>query len=115
MAIEVYQHPSDIALKDAMLVWTRGERVGVVPHPDTKRISRGFQSSVGACFTEWDAYDDNGRRLQLMIDAWHVSAFYDIPSTAVHEALLPIPEYRSMLALDCLPKKYHHERLGEQL
>ncbi|MFC0304410.1 hypothetical protein ACFSTI_29375 [Rhizorhabdus histidinilytica] len=54
--------------------------------------------------------DDRGQKLQLMIEAWHVTAFHDIPSEKVHEALLVIPEYRSMLADDCLPDQYRHER-----
>lgn len=110
MPVQVFRFPRDVPLENAMLVWTRGEKVGVVPHPHTKHLSADFTSSVGACFASWDNLDDTGRRLQLMLDAWHTSAFYDIPSEDVHEALLCIPEYRAMLADDCLPERYHHER-----
>lgn len=111
MPVQVYRHPTDVPLIHTMLVWTKGGRVGVVPHPDRKRLSAAFQSSVGACFVQdWPRLDDRGRRLQLLIDAWHTSAFYDIPSQAVHEAMLCIPEYRNMLAVDCLPAQYRHER-----
>lgn len=108
--VEVYCHPGEIPIADAMLVWTRGERVGVVPHPDTMGLSDQFQSSVGACFAYWRGLDARGQKLQLMIEAWHVAAFYDIPAHALHEAMLCIPEYREMLASDCLPDRFRHER-----
>lgn len=102
---------TDIPLLNAMLCWTSGEGVEVVRHPDRIGRSDAYRSSVGACFVQdWPKKDDKGRRLQLMIDAWHVSAFYDIPAEQVHEALLVIPEYRDMLADDCLPKQFRHER-----
>lgn len=110
MAIEVYRHHSDISMAEAMLVWTRGKRVGIVPHPDTRGISDGFQSSVGACFADWRTMGPHNQIHQLMIEAWHVAAFYDIPANAVHQALLAIPEYRNTLAQDCLPKEFWHER-----
>jgi hypothetical protein len=110
MSVQVYQHSSDIPLSEAMLVWTHGERVGVVPHPDYKDRSAHFRSSVGACFSEWRGMDERGRLLQFMIDLWHVTAFYDIPSAAVHQAALCVPEYRDTLARDCLPAEYQHER-----
>ncbi|WP_189675012.1 hypothetical protein [Sphingomonas glacialis] len=100
----------DIELENAMLVWTRGEKVAVVRHPDTKGLSDEYQSSVGACFAHWRKKDTNGRRLQMMIDAWHVAAFYEIPAEQIHEALIVIPEYRDMLASDCLPKRFQAER-----
>lgn len=101
---------SDIEIENAMLVWTRGEKVAVVRHPDRAGLSDGYQSSVGACFMNWRGLGTQGQKLQLMIDAWHIAAFYDIPADQVHEALLVIPEYRSMLADDCLPKAYRGER-----
>lgn len=110
MPVQVFRYPSDIPLSEAMLVWTAGEKVGVVPHPDRRRLSDDFRSSVGACFSNWREKSERDRRLLIMVEAWHVTAFYDIPSKAVHEALLCIPEYRDMLADDCLPEKYWHER-----
>ena len=111
MAVQVYRHPSDIPLLHAMLVWTTGEAVGVVPHPDKRRLSDQFRSSVGACFVQdWPAMSEEARKAQFMIDLWHVAAFYDIPAEAVHEAALSVPEYRDMLATDCLPKQYQDER-----
>lgn len=110
MPVQVLRYPSDIPLECAMLVWSAGEKVGVVPHPDERGLSDGFRSSVGACFANWREKSAAQRRAQLMVDAWHVAAFYDIPAQAVHDALLCIPEYRDMLADDCLPEAYRHER-----
>lgn len=110
MSIEVYKHAADIPLSEAMLVWTRGERVGVVPHPDHKDRSSQFRSSVGACFAGWRDMDETERLAQFLIDIWHVAAFYEIPAEAVHQAALAVPEYRNTLARDCLPEEYQHER-----
>lgn len=108
--ILVYRHPQDIPIENAMLVWTRGENVGVVPHPDTNGLSDPFRSSVGACFADWRKLDQRGQQRQLLIEAWQIATFYQIPPQAVHQAMLSIPEYRTMLAQDCLPKEFWHER-----
>lgn len=100
----------DIAINEAMICWNAGKDVKVVRHPDKSRQSDDFRSSVGACFTDWREMDMRGQKLQLMIDAWHIAAFDKIPAADVHQALLVIPEYRSMLADDCLPEKYRGER-----
>lgn len=110
MTIQIYRHPSDIPLEDAMLVWNRGSGVGVVPHPDRRHLSEAFSASVGACFSEWREMDPQGRLTQFLIDLWHVTAFYDVPAQAVHQAALSVPEYRNTLAYDCLPEEYRHER-----
>lgn len=113
MAIEVYRHPTDVPIDHAMLVWNRGEGVGVVPHPDRGGISRRFRSSAGACWGSWHELDAEPRLLLLMIEAWHLAAFHMIPAEHVHQALLCIPEYRDTLAFDCLPHEYRHERDDE--
>ncbi|MES2497108.1 MAG: hypothetical protein V4618_13420 [Pseudomonadota bacterium] len=100
----------DVPLNDAMLCWTGGEKAAVLLHPDRTGASYAYGSSVGACFSNWREKDTIGQQLQLMIDAWHIVAFYDVPAETVHRALLVIPEYRSMLAGDCLPEAYRHER-----
>jgi hypothetical protein len=108
--LEVYCHPSDIPLSDAMIVWTRGERVGVVSHPDYQGRSDAFQSSAGACFSNWREMDDQGRLRQFLIEIWHIAAFYGIPAVAVNQAAMCVPEFRNTLADDCLPNEYRHER-----
>lgn len=102
---------ADIPLSEAMLCWSRGGAVRVVEHPDERGLSDDFDSSAGACYAYWRGQSPDRMRLQLLIDAWHVSAFYDVPVAEVHKALLVIPEYRSMLADDCLPREFRHERV----
>ena len=62
----------------------------------------------------WREKDECGQKLQLMIDAWHIAAFYDVPIKMVRDGLLVIPEYRDMLASDCIPAEYRHERDAEE-
>jgi hypothetical protein len=45
-----------------------------------------------------------------MIEAWHIVAFHGVPVAMVRDALMVIPEYRDMLAHDCLPQEFRHER-----
>lgn len=106
---------TDIPLANAMLCWNHGFHGAqpgfkVVRHPDRVGASDPYQSSVGACFSDWRKKDERGQKLQLMIDAWHIVAFYDVPVELVREGLLVIPEYRDMLADDCLPKQFRGER-----
>lgn len=108
---------TDIPIKNAMLCWNHGFHgnkpgFAVVRHPDTAGASDPYQSSVGACFTDWRDRDTRGQKLQLMIDAWHIVAFYDVPVEMVRDGLLVIPEYRDMLADDCLPARFRNEREG---
>ncbi len=105
----------DIPLANAMLCWNNGFRGAspafkVVLHPDRAHASDQYQSSVGACFLSWHKKDAAGQKLQLMIDAWHIVAFYEVPVEIVRDGLLVIPEYRDMLATDCLPKQFQNER-----
>lgn len=103
----------DVPLDKAMLLWNSGLNGGTpacvvrpLGHDDYYR----YGSQAGACFSDFRKLDARGQKLQLMIDAWHIAAFYDVPIAMVQEALLVIPEYRSMLADDCLPRQFAHER-----
>lgn len=107
----------DVPLENAMLCWNSGFRGAtpgfkVVEHPDERGASDPYQSSVGACFAGWREKGEQGQKLQLLIDAWHIVAFYEVPVEIVREGLLVIPEYRDMIAHDCLPKQFRHEREG---
>lgn len=101
---------ADIPLSEAMLCWSRRGPVKVVEHPDERGISDDYDKSAGACYAYWRGLSPERMRLQLLIDAWHATAFSDVPVQEMHEALLVIPEYRSMLADDCLPREFAHER-----
>lgn len=105
----------DIPIANAMLCWTSGRHgdtpaCRVVSHPDEKGLSDAYRTTVGACFARWSEKDTNGQRLQLMVDAWHAVTFDAVPTQMMHEAMLVIPEYRLMLADDCLPSQFRHER-----
>ena len=104
---------TDIPIAEAILLWNSGLSGGTpafavrpLGHEDYYK----YDSQVGACFTSWRAKDVNGQKLQLMIDAWHIVAFDEVPVQMVRGGLLAIPEYRDMLARDCLPHHFQHER-----
>lgn len=106
----------EVALADALLLWNPGLNgnspafaVRPIGHPDYDQ----FSYKVGACFTSWRkmAKENPGAlKLKAMIHIWHVVDFYGVPAQMVHEAMLCIPEYRDMLADDCLPVQFRHER-----
>jgi hypothetical protein len=108
MSVQVYRHPNDVPLSEAMLVWTRGENIGVLRHPDGR--AHHFSSSVGACMAGWRAMEPSERLQKFLIELWHVAAFSGIPAEAAHQAVLCIPEYRDTLARHHLPDEYQHER-----
>ncbi len=104
---------SDVPIARALILFDTGlngsaPRAVVRPlgHSDYDRYER----QSGACFAAWRQKDTQDLQLRLMIEAWHMTAFYAVPAQMVHEALLVIPEYRSMLADDCLPKRFYGER-----
>lgn len=104
---------TDIPLADAVLLWNSGfdgAQPAFIVRPLGHDDHYAYDSQVGACFANWQAMDDQRRRLQLMVDAWHIVAFYEVPVEMVKSGLLVIPEYRDMLANDCLPKQFQHER-----
>jgi len=101
---------AEIPLSEAMLCWSTGGPVRVVEHPDYRGLSDDYEKSVGACFAYWRGLSPEKMKLQLLIEAWHLAAFYDVPVRDIHTALLVIPEYRSMLADDCLPREFAYER-----
>lgn len=111
----------DIPLKDAMLcfnsVHTREHNekwAKIIRHPARYNghdwEDEPYSITVGACFSYWGKRDDIGRKIQLLIEAWHAAVFHGVPVKELHEAMLIVPEYRSMLAEDCLPKQFRPER-----
>lgn len=106
----------DIPLANALLLWNagwKGETPAFAVRPLGHRDYDRFDFQNGACFATWQDMaerDPKGLRLKAMVEIWHVTAFYDVPAKMVHEALLCIPEYRDMLAEDCLPERYRPHR-----
>ena len=99
-----------IPLSEAMLCWSTGGPARIVQHPDERGMSDVYEKTAGACWSYWRGLSPDRMQLQLLIDAWHAAAFYGVPVGELHDALLVIPEYRSMLADDCLPRAFAHER-----
>ena len=101
---------SDIPLSEAMLCWSTGGPARIVEHPDERGLSDDYEKTAGACYAYWRGQSRERMQLQLLVDAWHAAAFNGVPVRELHQALLVIPEYRSMLADDCLPREFAHER-----
>ena len=107
----------DIPLAEAIFLYNAGWK-GEEPAFAVRRLGHPYYDryrfSVGACFSEWQQMARDSPPINLlakaMIDIWHAAAFYAVPIDMIHEAMLVVPEYRGMLADDCLPKAYQHER-----
>jgi hypothetical protein len=109
---------SDIPLAKALLLWNSALNGGTpafavrpLGHPDYDR----YQFSNGACFTAWRetaAKPEPALLARALVELWHVAAFYGVPVEMIHKEMLAVPEYRDMLADDCLPKQFQHEREG---
>lgn len=39
-----------------------------------------------------------------MVELWHIATFYKVPVEMIHKEMLVVPEYRNILADDCVPK-----------
>lgn len=119
-----YTYFGDVRIRDAMLLYTSPKcfsdppenrtagRATVVPWPEPNLPDHWF-SSVGACFASWRDMSTHDQKFRLLIDAWHAAVFQEVTPQRLHEALLCIPEYRDMIADDCLPACYKSERLGQ--
>ena len=103
----------DIELKDAVLLWTspiNGDEPGYLVARLGSKAYDEFDNQAGACISHWREFDDAGRLMRLMIEAWHAVVFDKVPAEMVHKALLVIPEYRAIISGDCLPDEFRHER-----
>ena len=110
---------ADIPIAHAMLCWNDGfdgkkPSFAIIRHPDGLHASDPYRYSVGACFDYWARLDANELKLRLLIESWHIVAFYSVPAPLVHEGLLAVPEYRDMLATDCLPEPFLRQRLDRE-
>lgn len=106
----------DIQLCDALLLWNLDPQVGLpafavrpLGHPDYER----YQYQNGACMREWQefaALPEPALLAKAMVELWHIVAFSKVPVDLVHAEMLKVPEYRNMLADQCLPQEFQHER-----
>lgn len=106
----------DVRLCDALLLWNTGPSLGFpafavrpLGHPDAEQ----FQNRNGACMREWQefaALPEPALLAKAMVELWHIVAFCEVPIDLVHAEMLKVPEYRNMLADECLPQEFEHER-----
>lgn len=86
---------------EVILCWTPNtDRVVLVPWPDTSRHSDGFECTALACDADMHSLNFEERGKRVYVQAWHLVAFDGVPVLAVHQALLPLDEYRDGLAED---------------
>lgn len=106
----------DIPLKDALLLWNsglNGGRPAFVVRPLGHDDYYDYDYQAGACMRSWHASDPEGRKLKFLVQIWHITAFYAVPADIMKEEMLRIPEYRAMLADDCIPAKFLAQREDE--
>lgn len=103
----------DIDLIDAMVCWTPKRAalendltygvVKVFRHPDEGRASRSLRMSAGACDFGWKTkFDERQRKLMLLLHFHHMIVRDGIDPRTAHYEFQVIPEYRAMMAYDCL-------------
>lgn len=104
---------NDVPLSNALLLWNSGINGGTpafVVRPLGHDDYYEYDYSGGACHASWRKSTPTAMAARLMIDVWHITAFYGVPAELMKAELLRIPEYREMLADDCLPREFQHER-----
>lgn len=104
----------DIPIREAVLLFDSGLN-GSAPEFAVRRLGHPdynvYGSKVGACFSDWQSEESvDMLKLRLMIEVWHIAAFYNVPIALMTPELLKIREYRDMLADDVLPQRYLGER-----
>lgn len=97
---------TDVPLIDALLLWDgKGSQrePGFVVRPLGHDDYWAYSGQSGACFAKWRAMSDNDRRMALLLAAWEIATFYELPSDLINKGMLVIPEYREMVAGEKLP------------
>jgi len=106
----------DIMLRDALLLWNAGlnaRKAAFAVRPLGDPDAQMYEYQNGACMDEWRAFADLPEPALLakaMVELWHIVAFSNVPAAMVHAEMIRVPEYRNMLADDCLPSAFRHER-----
>lgn len=103
----------DVPLSHALLLWNSGLDGGTpafAVRPLGHDHYYDYDYQAGACLRRWYEAPPALQREMLFVQIWHITAFYGVPASAMTAELLRIPEYRALLADDCLPPKYRNER-----
>lgn len=100
----------EVPIQEALLLWDSGLN-GDTPRFAVRQLGDEdyyrFSYQGGACLTAWLEEADTDRlKFRLMIQVWHIAAFYGVPVDLMKPELLRIPEYRDMLADDVLPRNF---------
>lgn len=107
---------ADIPLAQALLLWNSGFS-GAKPAFAVRPLGHDdywvYDGQNGACEARWQKFaSESPEKLLLlaMVELWHIAAFYKVPVEMIHKEMLVVPEYRKILADDCLPKEWQLER-----
>jgi len=103
----------DIPISQALLLWNSGlggDTPAFVVRPLGHDDYHEYGYQAGACMRSWQNASADLQREMLLVQIWHIAAFYAVPPTMMAQELLRIPEYRGVLADDCLPSAYRGER-----
>lgn len=102
----------DTSLADAVLLWNAGWN-GQAPAFAVRALGHRdydlYDFQNGACLQSWREMakrDPQRLALKFIVELWHIAAFYEVPIDRMKPELLRIPEYRRMLADDCLRGDY---------
>ena len=93
----------DVPLAHAMLCWEpETSSAGIIRHPDERDVSDMYLMTAGACYRQWQHFNDTERMLNLLVEALHAIGRDDVGSAAVINALMSVPEFRELCADDML-------------
>lgn len=86
----------------SMYVWTRDERVEIIPWPDHGGLRKDYQFSGGACSNKKRSLSGDSLLCAILLDFHHMVVRDGVCPKAAHRAFLKIDEYREAMSLDCL-------------
>lgn len=93
----------EIPIEKAMILWnpkSEGGGIQVIRHPEKNNATRYLRSSAGACYAYWQHMTTEQRKLQMLIEVWHIAVRDGLDPREIHETLMVVPEYREMLSGD---------------
>lgn len=101
----------DIPLRELQLLWQPDDKslppvkaMGINDKDD-----RNYSSSWGACNLEFNETDDAGRIHQLLANFAWMTVMDGVSPQALHDALVVVPEYRSLVHPSMLPDSYNED------
>ena len=84
----------EVSIGNALLLWDSpllGKEPRFAVRPLGHRDYDRYTFKVGACFADWQRDTDlKSLKLRLMVEVWHIAAFYDLPIELMKPELLRI-------------------------